>query len=56
MKGFNKTDTVQNFWEKIAENLDFVENSDFIRGSKETFVRSCSHVNFQKNAHGGFQL
>ena len=33
VKGLKKIDIAQNFWEKIAENLDFVENSNFIKGS-----------------------
>ena len=30
---------VQNLWEKITENLGFVENSNFIRGNREAAVR-----------------
>ena len=39
-------------WEKIAENLDFVENSNLIRGITEALVCSCSRVNSQENTHG----
>ena len=56
VKGFKERDTVQNVWEKIAENLDFVENSNFIRGNTEAVVRCCSGVNCQKNIHGGVLL
>ena len=35
----NKRATVENVWEKIAESLDFVENSNFSRGSTEAAVR-----------------
>ena len=30
MKGFKKKDMVENFCEKIAENVDFVGDSNFI--------------------------
>ena len=39
---------VQNIWEKIAGNLDFVENSNFIRESTETDVHGCSGTNSQE--------
>ena len=35
---------VQNFWEEITENLDFVENSNLMRGSTEEAVRECSVI------------
>ena len=36
---------VQNVLEEITENLGFVENSNFIRGSAEAAVRRCSGIN-----------
>ena len=36
---------VLNVWEKVGENLCFVENSNFIKGSTEAAVRGCSSVN-----------
>ena len=33
VKGLKEKDTVQNTWEKVAEILDFAENSNFIRAS-----------------------
>ena len=45
VKGVKKRDTVQkNACEKITENLDVAENSNFIRGSKEVAVRGYSIV------------
>ena len=38
VKGFKEKVMVQNDGEKIAKNLDFVENSDFNRGSTEAAV------------------
>ena len=35
----------QNIWEKIAENIGFVENDNFIRGSTEAAVLGCSSIN-----------
>ena len=37
---------------KIAENLYFAENSNFIRWSKEAVACSYSRVNSQENTHG----
>ena len=37
---------VENVRENIAENLDLVGYSNFIRGSKEAPVRTCFCVNF----------
>ena len=45
--GVEKKDTVQNVWEKIAENLDFVENSNFATKSAEAAVDGCSGINSQ---------
>ena len=53
---FKMRDVVKNVCEKIAKNLDFVENSNFIRGSTEAAALSCSGVNSQKNTHGGALL
>ena len=39
VKGFNKRDAVQNVWEEIAENLDFVDSGNFVRGSTEAVAR-----------------
>ena len=47
-----KRDMAQNVWDKIAENLDFVENSNFIRGSTEVAVRGCPGENSQENTRG----
>ena len=43
---------IQIAWEKIAENLDLVENN-FIRETTETAVRGCSGINLQENTRGG---
>ena len=32
-------------WEKIAENLDFVEHNNFIRRSTKSAVRRCPGIN-----------
>ena len=50
-KGFEKRDMVQNAWEGIAKNWNFVENSNFIREITEAAVRSCSGVNSEQNTH-----
>ena len=39
-------------WKKIAENLDFVENSNFIRENTETAVRGCPSITLPENTHG----
>ena len=39
-----KNGEIVEVWEKITKNLDFVENSNFIRGSTEGAVRSWSGV------------
>ena len=49
-------DMVQNAWENIAENLGFVENSNFIRESTEAAVSRFSAVNSHENTCGGVQL
>ena len=36
----------------VAENSDFVENSNFIRKSTEAAVRGCSGMNWQEDTHG----
>ena len=41
VKGLKKRDMVENSWGKIPENLDFVENSKFIRESAEAAVCRC---------------
>ena len=43
---------VQNVWEKIAENLDFIENGNFIGESTEAAVRGCSGINSVEDARG----
>ena len=43
---------VQNIWEKIIENLAFVENSKFIRESTEAAVRGCFGITSQENNCG----
>ena len=44
IKGFKEKDAVQNVWEKIAKNLEFTENCNFIRASSNCkyFEDSCS--------------
>ena len=49
VQGFKVRDMVS-AWEKIVGNLDFEEYSNFIRGSTEAAVRSCSNINSEKNA------
>ena len=44
---------VQNVWEKIAETLGFVENSNFIKGSTEAAVGGCFGINLKENTSGG---
>ena len=34
VRGFEEKDSVQNAWEKVAESLDFTENGNFIRASR----------------------
>ena len=41
---------VRNVCEKITENLDFVENSNFIKGNTETAVPGYSGVNLKKKS------
>ena len=41
-----------NLDKKIAENLDFAENSNFFRGSTEACFRGCSTVNSQEKNPG----
>ena len=41
VKSFKKWDTVKNVWEKIAEDLDFVESSNFTGWSTEAVVCNC---------------
>ena len=41
---------VRNVCEKITENLDFVENSNFIEGNTETAVPGYSGVNLKKKS------
>ena len=47
---------VQIVWEKYGENLDFVENSNFIKEDAEGAVCGCSGINLQKNTHRGILL
>ena len=46
----------QKVFEKIVDNLDFVENINYIRESSETAVRKFSGVNLQENTHAGVLL
>lgn len=55
VKGFKVRDMVS-AWEKIAGNLDFVKYSNFITGSTEAAVRSCSNINSEKNTTVGVLL
>ena len=43
VKGLKEKDTVQKTWEKVAEILDFVENSNFIRANSnwQCFEDNC---------------
>ena len=41
IKDFWKWDTVQIVWEKNTENIDFIENGNFIRENAEAAVRRC---------------
>ena len=47
VKGFKEKDAVQNTWEKVAENLDFAENGNFIGSSSnwEYFEDRCYEKN-----------
>ena len=45
VKGFTKRVAVQNVWQRITEKSDFVEVSNFIRGSTEAAIRECSGIN-----------
>ena len=47
---------VQNVWAKIAENLDFVENSNFILRSTKAADRGYSRINSQENTRDGVLL
>ena len=47
---------VQNIWKKIAENLDFVEKSKFIKGSSEAATHRSSGINLQENSREGVLL
>lgn len=47
---------MQNVWEKLPQNLDFAENSKFIRASTEAAFRVCYGENLQKNISGGVQF
>ena len=48
-KDLKKRDMVENVCEKIAQNLNFVESGNFIRGSTKEAVPSCPGLNFWKN-------
>ena len=41
-------DVVKNVWEKIAENVDFVEKRNFVKESTEASVQGCSGINSQE--------
>ena len=41
-------DVVQKVFEKIVDNLDFVENINYIRESSETAVLEFSGINLQE--------
>ena len=47
---------VQKVFEKIVDNLDFVEKINYIRESSETAVREFSGINVQENTSAGVQL
>ena len=44
---------MQIVWEKNTENIDFIENGNFIRENAEGAVRGCSGINPQKTTRGG---
>ena len=52
-KASKKTDIEQNVWEKITENLGFVENSNFTSESTEAAVRGCSSIYSEENTRAG---
>ena len=43
--GLKKRDMVENSWGEIPENLNFVENSKFIRESLQAAVSGCFGAN-----------
>ena len=47
---------VQNVWEKTAGILKFVENVNYIRGSKEAAVCECSGTDLHSNTRDGVLL
>ena len=47
---------VQNGLEKTTEDLGFVENSSFIRGSTEEAVRGCSGISAHENTRDSVLL
>ena len=56
IKGFKKRDMLKDVWVKIAENLDFVKNSNFTGGKTAAPVRGCYGVNLQGNTRDGILL
>ena len=49
-------DVVQKVFEKIVDNLDFVENINYIRESSETAVHGFSGINLHENTSAGVLL
>ena len=47
---------VKKVFEKIVDNLDFVENINYIRESSETAVLEFSGINLQENTSAGVLL
>ena len=46
----------KNVWQEIAENLQLLEHSNFIRGSIESSVREWPAINLEDNTNCGVQL
>ena len=49
-------DVLQKVFEKIVDNLDFVENINYIRESSETAVHEFSGINLHENTSAGVLL
>lgn len=52
MEGFYIWDIVQNIRETNAENVDLIENRNFIRECAEGAVRGCCGINSGGNNRG----
>ena len=56
VKGYYKLDMVRNVLQKTTEDLGFVENSSFIRGSTEEAVCRCSGISAHENTRDSVLL